>query len=207
MASRKCRFTARKNMPFACSSIRTRWPLARSASTKSATQSTRATRTCRQEHSGAVAKLSLILSNGKLQNASQFGPMIVAYRNGAPVRISDIGRAIDSVQDDKSASWFNGNRAIVLAILRQPGTNTVEVVDSVKQLLPQLEAQIPGRRSDRHPIRPLRLDSRLGRRREVHPHADHRIGRHGDLPLPAQHLGDHHSGPRLAACPSSAPSR
>src|SRR5215472_6753629 len=78
-------------------------------------------------------KTFTILSNGKLQNASQFSPMIVAYRNGAPVRISDIGRAIDSVQDDKSASWFNGNRAIVLAILRQPGTNTVEVVDSVKQ--------------------------------------------------------------------------
>ena len=88
-------------------------------------------------------KTFTLLSNGKLQNASQFGPMIVAYRNGAPVRISDIGRAIDSVQDDKSASWFNGNRAIVLAILRQPGTNTVEVVDNVKQLLPQLEAQIP----------------------------------------------------------------
>jgi hydrophobic/amphiphilic exporter-1 (mainly G- bacteria), HAE1 family len=88
-------------------------------------------------------KTFTILSNGKLQSAAQFGPVIVAYRNGAPVRISDIGRAIDSVQDDKSASWFNGTRAIVLAVLRQPGTNTVEVVDSVKQLLPQLEAQIP----------------------------------------------------------------
>ena len=88
-------------------------------------------------------KTFTLLSNGKLQNAAQFSPMIVAYRNGAPVRISDIGRAIDSVQDDKSASWFNGNRAIVLAILRQPGTNTVEVVDNVKKLLPQLEEQIP----------------------------------------------------------------
>src|SRR6202030_477467 len=91
----------------------------------------------------ASSKTFTLLSNGKLQNAAQFSPMIVAYRNGAPVRISDIGRAIDSVQNDKSASWFNGNRSIVLAILRQPGTNTVEVVDSVKQLLPQLEAQIP----------------------------------------------------------------
>ena len=88
-------------------------------------------------------KTFTILSNGKLQNAAQFSPMIVAYRNGAPVRVSDIGRAIDSVQDDKSASWYNGNRAIVLAILRQPGTNTVEVVDSVNKLLPQLAAQIP----------------------------------------------------------------
>ena len=84
-----------------------------------------------------------ILSNGQLRNAAQFGPMIVAYRNGAPVRLDQLGRVIDSVQDDKSASWYNGDRAVVLAIQRQPGTNTVEVVDSINKLLPQLEAHIP----------------------------------------------------------------
>ncbi len=84
-----------------------------------------------------------ILSNGQLQNAAQFGPMIVAYRNGSPVRLTDLGRVIDSVQDDKSASWYNGTRAVVLAIQRQPGTNTVEVVNGVKALLPRLEQQIP----------------------------------------------------------------
>ncbi len=84
-----------------------------------------------------------ILSNGQLRNAAQFRPMIVIYRNGAPVRLDQLGNVIDSVQDNKQASWFDGNRAIVLAILRQPGTNTVEVVDSVKKLLPQLEQQIP----------------------------------------------------------------
>ena len=84
-----------------------------------------------------------ILSNGQLKTAKQFGPMIVAYRNGSPVRLRDLGDVLDSVQDNKTASWFNGNRAIVLAILRQPGTNTVEVVDSIKKLLPQLEQQIP----------------------------------------------------------------
>jgi HAE1 family hydrophobic/amphiphilic exporter-1 len=84
-----------------------------------------------------------ILSNGQLSTAKQFGPMIVAYRNGSPVRINDLGRAIDSVQDNRAASWYNGDRAIVLAILRQPGTNTVEVVDNVKKLMPQLESQIP----------------------------------------------------------------
>jgi HAE1 family hydrophobic/amphiphilic exporter-1 len=84
-----------------------------------------------------------ILSNGKLSNANQFGPMIVAYRNGAPVRLNELGRVIDSVQENKTASWYNGNRAIVLAILRQPGTNTVEVVDNIKKVLPQLEQQIP----------------------------------------------------------------
>ena len=84
-----------------------------------------------------------ILSNGQRMDARQFGPMIVAYRNGAPVRLSDLGRVIDSVQVDKTASWYNGNRAIVLAIQRQPGTNTVEVVDSIKKLLPQLVDHIP----------------------------------------------------------------
>ncbi|MGA2001366.1 MAG: efflux RND transporter permease subunit [Terriglobales bacterium] len=84
-----------------------------------------------------------LLSNGKLQNAAEFGPMIVAYRNGSPVRLNELGRVIDSVQDDKSASWYNGDRAVVLAIQRQPGTNTVEVVNGVKALLPRLEQQIP----------------------------------------------------------------
>ncbi|MGZ4811253.1 MAG: efflux RND transporter permease subunit, partial [Terriglobales bacterium] len=84
-----------------------------------------------------------LLSNGQLQNAAGFGPMIVAYRNGSPVRLNELGRVIDSVQDDKSASWYNGNRAVVLAIQRQPGTNTVEVVNGVKKLLPRLEQQIP----------------------------------------------------------------
>ena len=84
-----------------------------------------------------------ILSNGQRMSAQQFGPMIVAYRNGSPVRLNELGQVTDSVQDDKSASWFNGNRAIVLAIQRQPGTNTVEVVDSIRQLLPQLEEHIP----------------------------------------------------------------
>jgi HAE1 family hydrophobic/amphiphilic exporter-1 len=84
-----------------------------------------------------------ILSNGQRADAHQFGPMIVAYRNGAPVRLDELGRVIDSVQNDKTANWYNGDRAIVLAIQRQPGTNTVEVVDSIRKLLPQLEAHIP----------------------------------------------------------------
>jgi HAE1 family hydrophobic/amphiphilic exporter-1 len=84
-----------------------------------------------------------VQSNGQLTTAAAYGPLIVAYRNGSPVRIADLGRAIDGVQNDKVASWFNGARAIVLAIQRQPGTNTVEVVDSIKQLLPTFRAQMP----------------------------------------------------------------
>ena len=83
-----------------------------------------------------------ILSNGQRMNALQFAPMIVAYRNGRPVRLNELGRVIDSVQNDKTAGWFNGVRAIVLAIQKQPGTNTVAVVDSIKKLL-RLEEHIP----------------------------------------------------------------
>src|SRR6202158_4506047 len=84
-----------------------------------------------------------ILSNGQRMNALQFGPMVVAYRNGAPVRLNELGRVTDSVLNDKTASWFNGVRAIVLAIQKQPGTNTVAVVNSIKKLLPRLEEHIP----------------------------------------------------------------
>ncbi len=84
-----------------------------------------------------------ILSTGQRTTAQQFGPMIVAYRNGNPVRLNELGRVVDSVQNNKTASWFNGVRAIVLAIQKQPGTNTVAVVDSIKKLLPQLQDHIP----------------------------------------------------------------
>jgi HAE1 family hydrophobic/amphiphilic exporter-1 len=82
-------------------------------------------------------------TTGKLTEAAAYGPLIVAYRDGAPVRLSELGRVVDGVQDDRVASWYNGKRAIVLAIQRQPGTNTVRVVDGVRALLPTLRAQLP----------------------------------------------------------------
>ncbi len=89
-----------------------------------------------------------VLSNGQLEHASEYLPMIVSYRNGAPVRLSDIGRAIDSVEDDKTASWHyhktkGERRSISLQIQRQPGTNTIAVADAVKALLPVFRRQIP----------------------------------------------------------------
>ncbi|HSB72493.1 MAG TPA: efflux RND transporter permease subunit [Candidatus Methylomirabilis sp.] len=84
-----------------------------------------------------------VQATGQLTSAAAFRPLIVAYRNGSPVRLEQLGRVIDSVQTDKVASWYNGERAIVLAIQRQPGTNTVEVVDKIRQLLPTFRAQIP----------------------------------------------------------------
>ncbi|HTS12810.1 MAG TPA: efflux RND transporter permease subunit [Candidatus Limnocylindrales bacterium] len=82
-------------------------------------------------------------ANGQLTRAALYRPLIVAYRNGSPVRLDDLGKVYDSVQNDRVANWWNSTRSIVLAVQRQPGTNTVEVVDAVKQLLPQFRAVIP----------------------------------------------------------------
>lgn len=83
-------------------------------------------------------------ASGQLMNAAAYRPLIVAYRNGSPVRLQELGRVIDSVENDKRISWFNNTQAIVLAIQRQPGTNTVQVVDAIKGLLPTFRAQMPG---------------------------------------------------------------
>jgi hydrophobic/amphiphilic exporter-1 (mainly G- bacteria), HAE1 family len=85
-----------------------------------------------------------IQANGQLMDAAAYRPLVVAYKNGNPVRLDQIGRVIDSVENNKIASWYNNTRAVVLAIQRQPGTNTVEVVDSIKGLLPTFRAQLPG---------------------------------------------------------------
>lgn len=85
-----------------------------------------------------------IRANGQLFNAEQLKPVIVTYRNGAPVRLKDIGTVIDSVQTDKVASWYNGTRAIILAVQRQPGTNTIEIVDHIRDMVPSFKAILPG---------------------------------------------------------------
>jgi HAE1 family hydrophobic/amphiphilic exporter-1 len=84
-----------------------------------------------------------VQANGQLRNAAEFGPLIVTYRNGAPVRLQDLGRVLDDVQDNKSAAWYNGSRAIVLAIQRQPGANTVEVAGRVRTVMASLKQLLP----------------------------------------------------------------
>jgi HAE1 family hydrophobic/amphiphilic exporter-1 len=84
-----------------------------------------------------------VQANGQLNVAADFRPMIVAYRNGNPVRLQELGNVLDSVQNDKSAAWVNGTPAVVLAVQRQPDANTVEVVDNIKKLLPQFRAAVP----------------------------------------------------------------
>ncbi len=82
-------------------------------------------------------------STGQLTEAAEYRPIIVAYRNGNPVRLGELGRVIDNVENNRTAAWFVDRRGMVLAIQRQPGTNTVEVVDSVKKLLSSFKAQLP----------------------------------------------------------------
>src|SRR6266478_5822707 len=84
-----------------------------------------------------------LTASSAMTKAEEYRKVVVAYRNGAPVYLDQVARVIDSVENDKIASWFNNDRAIVLAIQRQPDANTVAVVDSVRARLPQYRASIP----------------------------------------------------------------
>jgi HAE1 family hydrophobic/amphiphilic exporter-1 len=88
-------------------------------------------------------RASTIRTNGQLQNAQEFRQMVVAYRNGAPVHLDELGEVIDNVENNRVASWYNGDRSVVLAIQRQPGTNTVAVANGVKNLVAALRTEIP----------------------------------------------------------------
>jgi HAE1 family hydrophobic/amphiphilic exporter-1 len=85
-----------------------------------------------------------VLSDGQISSAPEFRQLVVTYRNGAPVRLQDVARVLDDVQDNKTASWFDGARAIMLAVQRQPGTNTVAVADAVSRTIAALGPQLPG---------------------------------------------------------------
>ncbi len=101
----------------------------------------------------------VIQASGQLLTAEGYTSIVVAYRNGSPVRLNEVAHVYDGVENERSAGWYNGSRTIYLAIQRQPGTNTVEVVERIKAVLPQLEQQLPASvqlriRSDRSvPIR------------------------------------------------------
>jgi multidrug efflux pump len=84
-----------------------------------------------------------IYANDQAKKASDYIPLIVSYRNGAAVRLADLGEVVDSVQDLRNAGLYNGKPSVLLIISKQPGANVIETVDSVKELLPQLQASIP----------------------------------------------------------------
>jgi HAE1 family hydrophobic/amphiphilic exporter-1 len=84
-----------------------------------------------------------IQSNGQLLNAAAYKPIIIGMHGTAPIRLSQVARVIDSVQNDKEAGTYNQTPAIILAVLRQPGANTIQVVDDIKKVLPSFAALIP----------------------------------------------------------------
>ncbi len=84
-----------------------------------------------------------VQSNSQLTTAPEFGNLIVAYKNGSPLRVRDLGQVLNSVANDKTRFWINNKRSIVLAVQKQPGANTVEVADSVKALLPVMQESMP----------------------------------------------------------------
>jgi HAE1 family hydrophobic/amphiphilic exporter-1 len=88
-------------------------------------------------------RMFAVQATGQLNDAAAYRPVIVTYRNGSPIRLQELGKVIDSVQNDKLGAWFKGKRGIVLAIQRQPGTNTIEVVDAIRKLLPTFRAEVP----------------------------------------------------------------
>jgi hydrophobic/amphiphilic exporter-1 (mainly G- bacteria), HAE1 family len=82
-------------------------------------------------------------ASGQLDKADMYREVVVAWRNGSPVKLDEVAKIYDSVENDKTATWFNGDRSIVLAIQKQPDANTVAVVDAIKARLPALQAQLP----------------------------------------------------------------
>ncbi len=91
---------------------------------------------------GARQSFSL-QANGQLLDAAAYRRVTVAYRNGAPVRLEELAHVVDGVENRKVAAWFNDNRTIILAVNRQPGTNTIETVDAIKRVLPAFQENLP----------------------------------------------------------------
>jgi HAE1 family hydrophobic/amphiphilic exporter-1 len=89
-------------------------------------------------------KAATLQADTELARAEGYGPLIITYRNGAPVRLTDIAKVIDSVQVRDSWNYYNGSRAITVGIFRQPDANTVDVVNEIKALLPAFRAELPG---------------------------------------------------------------
>jgi HAE1 family hydrophobic/amphiphilic exporter-1 len=89
------------------------------------------------------SQATLVHVNGQLMTADVWKKQIIAWRNGAPVRFADIGTAIDSVENNRTATWINGKRGIVLTIQRQPGSNTIQIVDEINRIIPHFELSLP----------------------------------------------------------------
>jgi HAE1 family hydrophobic/amphiphilic exporter-1 len=88
-------------------------------------------------------RMLTVQATGQLMDAEAWRPAVVAWRNGSPVRLEELGQVVDSVENDRAAAWFVDQRGVILAVQRQPGANTVEVVDRILKLLPAFRSELP----------------------------------------------------------------
>ena len=116
-----------------------------------------------------------IYDNDQLLKAAPWNDVIIAYKNGAPVRIRDIGVAVDGPENNQLVAWQNGHPGILLLIYKQPGANVIETVKRIKALLPHALASVPAVNQGRPDPRPHHDHQRLGARRRVHAAADDRL--------------------------------
>ncbi len=140
-----------------------------------------------------------INANDQLTSADQYRNLIVAYRNGAPVKLSDVATIVSGPENTKLGAWANTTPAIIVNVQRQPGANIIQVVDRIQALLPQIMSTLPPAIDVRVHQRPHRDHPRLGRRRRIRAGARRRTGRAGDLRVPAHAAGHHHPEPVGAA--------
>ena len=199
--------SAHRNTPFACRWIPTSSRRTISASMKCSAPSQTSNTNLPTGRLDGDKQAFTIQSNGTLSNAAAFRPVIVAWRNGTPVRLEQLANVIDGVENDKLAAWYNNKRAVILAVQKQPGTNTVEVVDSIRELLPEFRREHSADRQSDGRVRRVAVHSRLHPRRGVHAGSDHRARGAGDLSVPAEPLGHDHSRAARCRSRSSAHSR
>ena len=138
-------------------------------------------------------------ANDQLETAQSYSDLVVAWRNGAPVRVRDVAHVVTAMENNETDVRFNGQSAVVLSIQREPGANIVATADVVKKALPALEKTLPGF-GEAHPRqRPDDDHPRLRQRRAVHAAPQHPAGGAGDLPVPGLDPRHHHPRPRAAA--------
>ena len=104
-----------------------------------------------------------INANDQLKSPADYNDLVIAYRNGAPVRLADVANAVEGAENTKLAGWMNTEPAVIITVQRQPGANVIDVVDRIQALLPRLRATLPAAVGSDGAERPHGYDPRLGR--------------------------------------------
>ena len=138
-------------------------------------------------------------ANDQLLSSSDYAPLIIAYKNGAPVKLTDVATIVDDAENVRQAAWMNQTPAVILNIQRQPGANIISVVDRIKTAAAATHVVAARLDPRQHPDRSDHHHSGLGERRAVRADAHGGAGGDGHVPVPAQPCRDHHSRHRRSA--------